>query len=72
MPASPVQAFAQPLLQTIARARPPDFSRLSRETTTGAAIVLFVVKTAAAGTGRPAVISITSSGHACVAGLIPA
>ena len=27
MPASPVQAFAQPLLQTIARARPPDFSR---------------------------------------------
>ena len=64
MPASPVHAFAHPLLQTIARARPFDFSRFSRETTTGAAIVLFVVNTAAALTGRSAVISITSSGQA--------
>ena len=44
----------------------------SRETRTGAACVLFVVNTAAADTGRSAVISITSSGQACVGGLMPA
>ena len=72
MPASPVQALAQPLLQTIARALPPDISRFARETTTGAACVLLVVNTAAADTGRSAVISMTSSGQACVGGLMPA
>ena len=51
MPASPVHAFAQPLLTTIALARPPDFDRCSRETTTGAATALLVVNTAAADTG---------------------
>ena len=63
-PASPVHAFAHPLLQTIALARPPDFARCSRDRVTGAAIVLFVVNTAAVGTGRSAVITITSSGQA--------
>ncbi len=72
MPASPVQALAHPLLQTIAFARPPDVSRFARETSTGAACVLFVVNTAAADTGRSAVSSITSSGQACVGGLMPA
>src|SRR5687768_3201770 len=72
IPASPVHAFAQPLLHTIAFARPPDFSRFSRDTNTGAACVLFVVNTAAADTGRSAVMTITSSGQACVEGLIPA
>ncbi len=72
MPASPVHAFAHPLLQTIALARPPERSRFARETMTGAACVLFVVNTAAADTGRSAVITITSSGQACVGGLMPA
>ena len=71
MPASPVQAFAQPLLQTMARARPLDFSRLSRETMTGAAMGLVVVNTAAADTGWSAVISMTSSGQGCVFWLDP-
>ena len=72
MPASPVQALAHPLLQTMAFARPPDFSRFARETSTGAACVLFVVNTAAADTGLSAVSNITSSGQACVGGLMPA
>src|SRR5262252_205997 len=50
-PSSPVQALAQPLLTTMARATPPERDRCSRETTTGAAIALFVVKTAAACAG---------------------
>ena len=72
MPASPVHALAHPLLQTIALARPPDISRFARETSTGAACVLFVVNTAAAETGLSAVITMTSSGQACVGGLMPA
>ena len=47
-PSSPVQAFAQPLLTTIARATLSDRSRCSRERTTGAACARFIVKTAAA------------------------
>ena len=50
-PSSPVQALAQPLLTTIARAVPPERARCSRETTTGAAIARLVVKTAAACAG---------------------
>ena len=57
MPASPVQAFAQPLLTMTARAGPPDRARCSRETTTGAACARLVVKTAAAVAG----VSETSS-----------
>jgi hypothetical protein len=72
MPPSPVQALAHPLLQMIARACPPDCSRLSRDTITGAATVLLVVNTAAADARRSAVSSMTSSGHAWVFGLIPA
>ena len=71
-PLSPVHALAQPLLHTIARALPPEASRLLRDNTTGAATVLFVVKTAAADAGRSVVSNITSSGHACVGALMPA
>ena len=42
-PAAPVQAFAQPLLATTARAVPPDRSRCSRDTMTGAACAWLVV-----------------------------
>src|SRR5258707_428222 len=51
-PDSPVQAFAQPLLAMMARAVPPDLTRCSRETTTGAACARFVVNTAADVAGR--------------------
>ena len=47
-PSAPVHALAQPLFTTIARAWPPDRSRWSRDTRTGAACARFVVKTAAA------------------------
>ena len=53
--------------------RPPDCSRWSRETTTGAATARFVVKTAAAGTG-PRVDAIRHKSSGCVTGfgfLIP-
>ena len=48
MPCSPVHAFAHPLFTMMARAVPPDRTRCSRETRTGAAWARFVVKTAAA------------------------
>ena len=49
-----MQALAQPLLTTIAAARPPEAASCSRETSTGAACARLVVKTAAAlaGTSR--------------------
>src|SRR5688572_15785864 len=72
IPASPVHALAQPLLHTIAFARPPEDCRFARDTTTGAACVWFVVKTAAVETGASAVSTMTSSGQACVGGLMPA
>jgi len=50
-PFSPVQAFAQPLLTTTARATPPERDRCSRETRTGAACARLMVKTAAAVAG---------------------
>ena len=56
-PCGPVQALAQPLLVTTARARPPDAARCSCETSTGAAWAMFVVNTAAAAAG----VSLTSS-----------
>ena len=52
-PRAPVHAFALPALTTAARATPP--ARCSRDTTTGAAATVFVVKTAAAGTARSGV-----------------
>ena len=71
-PASPVQAFAQPLLTTIARAWPPVAARWSRDTTIGAATALFTVKTPAALDGRPDATMATSPAfgldaamHAC-------
>src|SRR5688572_4989921 len=72
IPASPVHAFAHPLLHTIALARPPDFARFSRDRSTVAACVLFVVNTAAAGMVRSVVMTMTSSGQACVDGLMSA
>ena len=51
IPAGPVQAFAQPLLTTTARAVPPVASRCSREMRTGAAVAWLVVNTAAADAG---------------------
>src|SRR4029077_12195495 len=50
-PSAPVQALAQPLLTTIARATPFERARCSRHTTTGAATARLVVKTAAACAG---------------------
>ena len=47
-PSGPVQAFAQPLLTTIAEARPADASSWRRETRIGAACARLVVNTAAA------------------------
>ncbi len=47
-PSGPVHAFAQPLFTTTAVTRPPEAASCSRDTMTGAAIALFVVKTAAA------------------------
>ncbi len=44
-------AFAFPLLRTTVEAAPPVTSRCLRDTKTGAAVILFDVKTAAAGTG---------------------
>src|SRR6476646_9987381 len=61
-PASPVHAFAQPLLTAITLARPPDFERCSRDTIIGAATALLVVNTAAAETGSSAAMSAKSSG----------
>ena len=56
-PSSPVQAFAHPLLTTIARTTPPLALKCSRETRIGAACARFVVNTAAAVAG----VSDTSS-----------
>src|SRR6187401_1165704 len=64
MPASPVHALAQPLLTATACAMPPDEARCAFDTTTGAATALFVVNTAAAGTGRSATSNAKSSGAA--------
>ena len=60
-PSSPVQALAQPLLTTMARAAPPERTRCSRETTTGAAGARLVVKTAAACAGASETSSARSS-----------
>src|SRR5512147_990974 len=61
-PAAPVHALAQPLLTTMAEARPPEDWTCSFDTTTGAATALFVVNTAATGDGASATISARSSG----------
>jgi hypothetical protein len=66
-PASPVQAFAQPLLTTAPAQRPLARLRFSRETMIGAAVALFVVNTAAAGTG-PLVEEIRQRSRGLVAG----
>src|SRR5207245_567970 len=50
-PCAPVHALAQPLLTTIARARPRVARRCSRDTRIGAACTRFVVNTAAACVG---------------------
>ena len=52
MPSSPVQALAQPLLATMARATPPERDRCSFDTSTGAACARLVVNTATAVAGR--------------------
>jgi hypothetical protein len=57
-----VQAFAQPLLLTTARARPWLAARCAFETSTGAACAWLVVKTAAA----DAVVSLTTSARSCL------
>src|SRR5262249_19782088 len=70
---SPVQALAQPLLTTTARATPPERDRCSRETTTGAALALLVVKTAAACAGASETSSARSARPlALMPALIPA
>ena len=56
-PAAPVAALAQPLLSTTAAARPPVRVRCALVVTTGAAVILFWVNTAAAATGRPSVVA---------------
>src|SRR5580704_9055213 len=72
IPSSPVQALAQPLLATIARARPPERARCSRETRTGAACALLVVKTAAAVAGTSDTTSARSRPLALMPALTPA
>jgi hypothetical protein len=62
IPSLPVQAFAHPLLMTIARVEPCERARCSRDTTTGAACTRFVVKTAAAVAGTSETRSARSSG----------
>ena len=52
-PCWPVAALAQPLLSTTAAARPPVAVRWASVVTTGAAVILFWVNTAAAATGFP-------------------
>ena len=64
-----MQAFAQPLLTTIARTVPPERCRWSFETLTAAAITLLVVKTAAACAAASATRSMRSG---FPLGLIPA
>src|SRR4051812_31248461 len=59
-PSAPVQAFAQPLLMTTARARPAETCRFDRETSTGAACALLVVNTAAAAAALSAAITARS------------
>jgi hypothetical protein len=58
-PASPVPAFAQPALITIARARPS--ARCSREISTGAAFARLAVKMPAEAQGPSAATSARSS-----------
>ena len=60
MPSAPVQALAQPLLTTIAAARPPEAASRSRDTRTGAACARLVVNTAAALAGASAASSARS------------
>ena len=50
-------ALALPLLSTTAAARPPVAARWAREVTTGAAVILLAVNTAAAVTGRPSAVA---------------
>jgi hypothetical protein len=71
-PASPVHAFAHPLLTTIARAIPPDRCRCSFDTSTGAACARFVVKTAAAVAGWSETSRARSSPFALMPALTPA
>jgi hypothetical protein len=61
IPSVPVQAFAHPLLTTIAEIRPADACMCSRETRTGAACARFVVNTAAAVDGESDTITARSS-----------
>jgi hypothetical protein len=56
-PSLPVQALAQPLFTTMARAIPCVRSRCCLETSTGAAFARFVVKSAAAGESASAAIT---------------
>jgi hypothetical protein len=69
-PSAPVAAFAFPLLRMTAAARPPVASRCARVTRTGAAVILFAVNTAAAGTGCPSAVA-TSERSGTPAGLMP-
>ena len=68
-PSSPVQALAQPLLMTTARAQPSVRWRCCRETCTGAACARFVVKIPAALAVDSAAITVRSSADA--AALMP-
>ena len=62
IPPLPVTAFAQPLLATRALIPlPPRFASMSLDTTTGAALKTFFVKTAAAEAGRSDITSAKSS-----------
>ena len=63
-PASPVHAFAHPLLQTIALARPPDFAEVCARQGDRRGYRLVRREHRRRGTGRSAVITITSSGQA--------
>ena len=63
-PASPVQALAQPLLTTMARARPPVEARCAFETSTGAAAARLIVNAPAALAESSATSSIRSSAPA--------
>ena len=56
-PAAPVAALAHPLLRTTAAARPPVRVRWALVVTTGAAVILFWVNTAAAATGWPSAVA---------------
>src|SRR6186997_1271956 len=56
-PGPPVAALAQPLFRITADACPPVRVRWALVVTTGAAVILFCVNTAAAATGRPSAVA---------------